>query len=76
MGNTKIAKLIIAYYDSLYHGTILQTINIINLMTVPLLNYFIKKNNTNGIYYIVVSQIAQNIMYLIDLILMIMIYGI
>lgn len=57
VANTWIATLIVSYYESLYSGTILQTINIVNLMTVPLLNYFIKKNMETGIYYIVVSQI-------------------
>lgn len=60
----------------MYSGSILLFICILDLINIPFLNYYERMGNEKGIYNIMISQVGINIIYLFDLIIMMIIYGI
>lgn len=72
---TCLAKAVAAWYGSIYSGSIMLTLGIVNLMSIPYLHFYEDAEDWVGLSSAFSIQIVANFLYLLDFVVMLLIYG-
>jgi hypothetical protein len=76
VGATCLAKAVAAWYGSIYSGSIMLTLGIVNLMSIPYLHFYEDAEDWIGLSAAFSIQIVANFLYLLDFLVMLAIYGV
>ena len=71
----RISVIIYDWYNGLYNGFIMLLIAIGNLITIPYIHYFESVNDEDMLRRVTSVQLAINLIYLFDLIMMFIVFG-
>ena len=67
---------IVKWYKSIYSGSIILCISIVNLISIPYLNYYEAIHDFKGVDIMILIQFSLNIIYLLDILVMFFVFGI
>jgi len=76
VATTCLAKAVAAWYGSIYSGSIMLTLGIVNLMSIPYLHFYEDAEDWVGLSAAFSIQIVANFLYLVDFVVMLAIYGV
>jgi len=76
VGGTCLAKAVAAWYGSIYSGSIMLTLGIVDLMSIPYLHFYEDAEDWEGLSTAFSIQIVANVLYLLDFLVMLAIFGV